>query len=110
MKVVKMFFFLLAFPFTSQGQSVEVTKETLQMDGKNSSGYQVGIAAAEDEVRSSLSKYLKDIGKARQSGDYITIAEPLIGGKKYATTLFATTRQTDKGTAAWIGMVSESGI
>lgn len=108
--VVRMFFILLMIaPIAAIAQSVEVKKESSRIEGENTSGYQVMLSASEDEVRSSLSRYLKALGKTKLSGDYITMADPVIAGKKYAGILYATTRVNGTNAAAWIGVPSGSG-
>ncbi len=105
--VLKMFLFCLAFlPFNGYGQAIEVKKETSRIEGKNTIGYQVALAAPEEEVKNSLTKYLKALGKTKQSAYYITIDAPMIEGKKYMHTLYATTRTTGNTTSVWIGLLS----
>jgi len=108
--VKKIFLFFLAIlPLAISAQSVQVKKEKARVDGENSSGYQVALMAPEEEVKNSLSKYLKALGKTKISGDYITMAEPVIGGKKYTTSLYATTKQNGNATTAWFGVPSGTG-
>ena len=109
MTVRSLIFFLAVIPFAARAQALEVKKETSRIEGQNTAGYQVAMAASESEVKNSLTKYLKGMGKTRISGDYITLAEPLINGKKYPNTLYATTRVTGNTVAAWIGMPSVEG-
>jgi hypothetical protein len=109
MTAKSLIFFLAAIPFASYSQALEVKKENSRIEGQNTAGYQVAMSAAESEVRNSLTKYLKGMGKTRISGDYMTVAEPLIKGKKYPNTLYATTRVTGNTVAAWIGMPSVEG-
>lgn len=99
-------FVLVLLPFVASSQAIEVTKETSRIEGKNMTGYQVEIPATEKQASNSLAKYLKALGKTKQSGDYITVAEPVVAGKKYAGTLYATTRGTGKATAAWISIAT----
>ncbi len=110
MTVCKIFLLVLSLmPFAVSAQSVEVKKETSRIEGENATGYQVSIAAPEEEVKSSLTKYLKLTGKTKVSGDYVTISEPLIGGKKYTTTLYSSAKQAGATTSAWIGVRAEGG-
>ena len=106
---VKIFFLLSIFSFTVSAQSVEVKKETSRIEGRNVSGYQVSLSAPEEEVRASFSRYLKTMGRIKYSGDYITLAEPVIGGTKYPNTLYATTKQIGSTTAAWVAIPSDTG-
>jgi len=110
MKALIMFSLLAwSLPFGGHSQSIQVKKEPSTINSRNTIGYQTEILASEEEVRNYLSKYLKALGKTKQSGDYTTMAEPLVGGRKYTTTLYAAVKQLEKTTAVWMGMPSESG-
>ncbi|HEX8037998.1 MAG TPA: hypothetical protein VF490_02555 [Chryseosolibacter sp.] len=105
--LVKILCSCLAFlPLALQAQPVEVKKATSRIDGKNTTGYVVSLTASPDEVKNSLTKYLKALGKTQQSGDYIAMDEPVIAGKKYTHTLFATVRAAANTTSVWIGVPS----
>lgn len=105
--LVKIFCFCLTFlPFALSAQSVEVKKATSRIEGKNLTGYAVTLTASLDEVKNSLTKYLKATGKTKQSVDYIAVDEPVIAGKKYTHKLFATARATGNTTSVWIGLPS----
>jgi ABC-type phosphate transport system auxiliary subunit len=109
MNPAKVFFFILAIlPFTASAQSIQVKKETSRIEGSSTGGYQVALTGTEEEVKICLVKYLKMMGKTKPSGDYITVAAPTIGSKKYTETLYATTRQTGSAAAAWMGVASAS--
>ncbi|MEX2231703.1 MAG: hypothetical protein WD824_06065 [Cyclobacteriaceae bacterium] len=110
MKAFKTFFLLLALlPIVTYAQKVEVKKENSRINSENIPGYQITLASTQEEVQNSLSRYLKTIGKTKQSDDVITISEPLIEGKKYTASLYSTTKQIGNNTAAWIGVNSDSG-
>ena len=107
MMVVKLFFFfLLIVPLASRAQTVDVKKETAWIDGEKINGFQVDLIASAEEVENSLSRFLKSIGKPKTSADYLTIAEPTIGGRKSGNILYATSKASGKTTAAWIGTLS----
>ena len=99
----------MLIPCFSTAQKVEVKKENARIDGRNISGYQVAFSAGETDVRNSLIKYLKGLGKVKTSGEYISMEEPVVAGKKYTNVLFATTREIANTAAAWIGINSENG-
>jgi hypothetical protein len=103
------FFFLALLPFSAAGQSIDVKKEFFRINGENTAGYQVAIAAPEEEVKTSLLRFLKNVGKTKQSDHMITVAEPQIGGKKFYATLYSAARQTGDTGAAWMGIRSEDG-
>lgn len=107
MMVVKLFLFLLLItPLASRSQSIDVRKETAWIDGGKILGFQVELMAPMEEVENSLYRYLRPIGKAKASGDYVAIAEPTIAGRKSANTLYATSKASGKTTVAWIGAAS----
>ena len=107
--VLRIFFsLLLILPLAVDGQTIETEKQSSRIDGVNATGYQVIIAAPEEDVQSSLARYLKAIGKTKVSGDYVTVAEPLLGGKKYSGILYGTTKRAGNSAAAWIG-IAETG-
>lgn len=108
--VVKMFIVLAGLlPFAAFAQSVITKKEASRVEGENVIGYEVTLGAPEEEVRVSLTKFLKALGRTRQSGDYITISEPVVGGKKYTQTLYAITGSLGNSASAWIGMQTNAG-
>ena len=110
MNAAKILFYLLVIlPLTGATQSIQVRKETSRIEGSNANGYQVALTGTEDEVKASLAKYLRAMGKTKPSGDYLAVTEPTIGGKKYTETLFAITRQTGNAIAAWMGIASSAG-
>ena len=108
MTVVKLFFAVLfLLPLSLWGQSVETKKETSLIDGVNALGYQVVLPGPEDDVASSLTRYLKGLGKTRSSADHTTVTEPVIAGKKYPGLLYATCKQTGNTSTAWIGVADD---
>jgi len=110
MNPAKVFFLVVVIiPFIGSAQSIQVKKETSRIEGANASGYQVTLTGEEEDVKTSLGKYLKTIGKTKPSGDYITVAEPMINGKKYTDMLYATSRQTGNSPAVWMGVRAAGG-
>jgi hypothetical protein len=101
-------FILMLFPFLTNAQTIVVKKESARIEGQNVPGYHVALSSGENEVRNSLIKYLRALGKIKTTGNYITMEEPVIAGKKYANVLYATTKEVGNTSAAWIGMRSES--
>lgn len=99
--------FLIFFLFSSAitySQSINVRKETTRINSEIADGYEIMLEATEEEVQNSLSKFLKSVGKSRESAGVLTIHEPLISGKKYTNALYSTSRQMGNLTSAWIGI------
>lgn len=98
-------FILLLLPLFAHAQSVDVKKLESRIEGVNTQGYQIAFnATSEEDVRNSLARYVRTFGKTRNAGGYITMEEPMIGGKQYAGMLYATTKQIGTTAAAWIGV------
>jgi len=106
MTVVKIFFVIVILPFSVLSQTVTTKKESSRIDGQNSDGYQVELSASADEVKPSLVKYLKTFARTRNSGEYITVVNPVINGKTFTGTLYATTKQPGNIVAVWMGFRS----
>lgn len=100
---------LAVIPFCVTAQSVQVREEAARIEGENTSGYQVAFEANSAAVKNSLNRFLKTYGKVRSAGEYLSVPEPIIGGTKRTTTLYATTKQLASTTAAWIGVFPEPG-
>ena len=96
-----LFYLLLLLPGALAAQNIATKKETARIDGTNINGYQIVIASSRQDVNLSLSRYLKALGRIKSSGDYITLTEPVIGGRKYPGILYATTKDLGNTSAAW---------
>jgi hypothetical protein len=113
MSLTKKFAFIfscIAISFTLSAQTVKVKKESTRVKGEAIEGFEVELDGPPADVTASFIKYLKAIGKVKQSTDGITINEPTIGAIPYATPAYAVvkTKSTTKA-AAWIGMKPEGG-
>lgn len=105
----RFFILLVLVPLFTEGQTVKVTKENTTIEGETTTGYQFAVVAPESDVKTSVNKYLKAMGRTKSSGDYVTVAEPVLGARRYSETLYATTRQVGNTTAAWFGMFPSVG-
>ena len=86
------------------GQTVTVKQETSRIKADNAEGYEVVLDAPEDEVQTSVTRFLKTLGKIRQSSDFTTVNEPTLEGTKYQRPLYAIARQIGNVTSVWIGI------
>ena len=110
MKVVKIvFLFLFLIPLFAIAQKTQVKKGTMLVEGQQATGFKVELLATEEEVATSLSRFFKTLGKTKNSGDYFTIAEPVISGKAIAGTLYGTALHNGKSTTVWIGTLATAG-
>jgi hypothetical protein len=107
MKSTKKFTLLLVALFISSltlAQTVKVKKENARIKGENIEGFEVELEGAYADVNASLVKFLKTIGKIKQSGDEITVNNPTLNSTSYELPVLATTKEKGKTTSAWIGI------
>ncbi len=96
----------LTFFYHAQGQTVISKKQSDKVRNENAEGYEAALDGKRDEVSSSWSKYLKEIGKSRSSGDMFTITEPALGATVYEKgILYATVNGSDQKATVWVGLI-----
>jgi hypothetical protein len=99
-------FFILFIPLLisayAEAQTVKVKKEKSTVKGESMEGYSVELQGTGAEVNTSFGKYLKTIGKTKQS-DFITVSEPNINGLAFTQPLYATANENGKSATAWLG-------
>lgn len=89
-----------------QGQTVISKKQSDKVRNENAEGYTTSLDGKRDEVSSAWSKYLKEFGKSRSSGDLFTITEPALGATVYEKgILYATVSGSDQKANVWIGLI-----
>ncbi len=107
MKSIKKFTILLIIIFISTltfAQTVKVKKENARIKGENIEGFEVELDGTYIDVNTSFVKYLKTIGKVKQSGDEMTVNEPTLNSTNYSVPVLATTKEKGKNTSAWLGI------
>lgn len=110
MMVVKRFFFFLAcVPIFCAAQNIELKQQSENIDGHNAYGFRVDLPATDEEVRSSLVRFMKAYGKTKTSSEFIAVSDAILEGNKITGTLYATTTESGKGSIAWIGVASTAG-
>ncbi|MBX2965108.1 MAG: hypothetical protein KF845_03110 [Cyclobacteriaceae bacterium] len=106
MKAPKKFIILLfvSIGFCAVGQSVKVSKESTRVKGENVEGVAVELEGTQDEVSNAFSKYLRSFAKMKFGANPITLTETIISGISYKSPIYATTKEREKTTVAWIGL------
>jgi hypothetical protein len=103
---VKKFSLLVFFLFSSMlltGQTVKVKKEKSAVKSESIEGFAVELDAPAAEVNAYYLKFLKTMGKVKQS-DGITVNEPNLNGLAYVQPLFASVKDNGTKSTAWIGI------
>lgn len=94
---------ILSISMPAWSQTMKVKKEELRVKGESAPGYAVDLDGKADEVNTALNKYLKALGKVRQSEGLIVLTESTINGIGYKNAVYASTREQGATTQAWIG-------
>lgn len=95
---------LLIVPGFAFSQTVTVQKDKGRIQGETLEGFEVTLEGNVDEVRTALIKFLKPVGKIKQTSDNITIQAPALNGIGYTNPIFALTKESGNKTSAWIGI------
>jgi len=90
------------------GQSVVTTKQSQRIKGENAVGYATTLEAPQQEVNTSLQRYLKTFGKPKQQGETWVVPEASINGKVYPHPLYAVVKTSGIKTMAWMGILENA--
>lgn len=107
MKKFSVLTFLLFAAGLAIGQTVKVKKDKSHVKGEHLEGFAVELDAPLTEVNTYFLKFLKTIGKVKQS-DGITITEPNVNGLAYTQPLFASVKDNGTKSTAWMGINSKT--
>jgi len=85
-------------------QNVKVKKETARVKGQNTEGVAVDLAGTEEEVNTAFLRYLKTVGKVRQSDGVFSLSDVTINGNTYAAPVYGLVRPRESMAQAWLGI------
>ncbi len=101
-------FFMFSFFISSHtySQTVTVLKEKEKVKGESIEVYALTLDGKKDEISSAWNKFLKDIGKLKQSTDPMTVSEPVISGTTYSSNVFYADfkKNNETSSTVWAGM------
>ncbi len=102
-------FFSALFVFlmiSAYSQTVTVLKEKEKVKGESIEVYVLTLDGKKDEISSAWNKFLKDIGKLKQSTDPMTVSEPVISGTTYSSNVFYADFEKNNETSytVWAGI------
>lgn len=109
MNMFKVLVFCLLISVSLQAQKVTVTSQTEKVKDESVEGYTTELEGKKNEVNEAWIKFLKDIGKVRQSVDPVTVSEPVFNGLVFSKgIIYAIVKSTGTGTAekttVWLGI------
>jgi len=97
---------LIVLVIDVQAQKVIVSSRSQKVTGETADGYSSDLDARAEDVKTAMIKFMKESGKAKNTGDIITVSEPVINGTPYAKgTDYANVNGSDVKTRVWIGIV-----
>lgn len=85
-------------------QTVKVEKDKAKIKGDQADGFAVELEGTENDVASSLNRYLKSFAKLKMGGNPMTTTEAVIGGTSYTNPIYASVSSKGDGATAWIGL------
>jgi hypothetical protein len=93
---------MAGMPVIAQKVAVKNSRETLK--GEGTDGYSTELEGKKEDVQSSWTKFLKDIGKVRQ-GDPVTVSEPVFNALTFSKgVLYARVQEKGDKTTVWLGI------
>jgi hypothetical protein len=103
------FSFIAAFLLVTNlsiSQSVKVKTQQQRLKGENVDGFAVDLEGKRADVVTSLTKYLKEIGKVKfLSSDPLVITDPVFNGTVYPKgSIYAFTNESGNVVTAWLGI------
>lgn len=100
-----LFFLCLLITATLQGQKVTVAAQKENIKDESIEGYTTELEGKKEEVNSAWIKFLKDIGKVRQSVDPVTISEPTFNGLIFSNgIIYSVVKGSGEKTSVWWGI------
>jgi hypothetical protein len=104
MKLFSIFCAVLLSTISVRAQKVTVTTQSEKVKSESAEGYSTELEGKKATVNNSWIKFLKEIGKVRQSADPVTITEPVFNGLSFPKgTIYSITREKGENTYVWLG-------
>lgn len=105
MNKFNVFVFCLLVSASLRAQKVTVTSQTEKVKDESVEGYSTELEGKKNEVNDVWIKFLKDIGKVRQSVDPVTVSEPVFNGLVFSKgIIYAIVKSTGEKTTVWLGI------
>ncbi len=88
-----------------KSQTVTVNKQNEKIKNETIEVFVTSLDGKKDEIQSAWVRFLKDMGKLKQSGNPMTVAEPVINGTTFPQGIvYADSNEGDKSTTIWMGI------
>lgn len=83
-----LFFILFICSIQTIGQPVTVTRQTETVKNESIEVYALTLEGKKEEISAAWNKFLKEVGKLKQSSDPMTVSEPIISSTNYSSNVF----------------------
>ena len=98
----------LLFSVAVYGQKVTTEKQGQKINGGESEGFATTLEGKKDHVAMSWNKFLKEFGKPKQAGGFMSISEPALGGTAYSQgVIYSDIKDKGETTQVWLGIKAD---
>lgn len=89
----------------AHSQTVTVNKQNEKVKNETIEVFTTSLDGEKADIQSAWVRFLKDMGKLRQSGNPMTVAEPVINNTPFSKGIvYAGSNEGDKSTTVWMGI------
>jgi hypothetical protein len=104
---MKRFFVLCLLPIVfsvAHAQTVVVNKSDDRIKGESIAGFSVVLEGKQEDIKTAWLRFLKEVGKVKNMGNYWTISQPVLNGTSYPMgVVYATATGSEQKQKVWIG-------
>jgi hypothetical protein len=95
------------FIISAYSQTVTVTKQNEKVKNESIEAFAITLEGKKEDISSAWNKFLKEVGKLKQSTDPMTISEPMINGTTYSANVFYAELKkiNDASSTVWAGII-----
>lgn len=87
-------------------QKVSVNKNTEKVRGENATGYVAELSGPAEAVMSAWNKYVREMGKGKAVGEYVSVSQPALGGTVYEKGIvYAKVSGRGQAATVWLGLL-----
>ncbi len=102
------FLVLTVFTFAinlANSQTVTVNKQNEKVKNETLEVFVTSLEGSKNDIQSAWIRFLKDMGKLKQSGNPMTVTEPTISGTPFSKGIvYANMNEGDKRSTVWMGI------
>jgi hypothetical protein len=89
----------------AHSQTVTVNKQNEKVKNETLEVFVTSLDGSKNDIQSAWVRFLKDMGKLKQSGNPMTVTEPTINGTPFSKGIvYADMNEGDKSSTVWMGI------